>query len=138
MPREPLAIDLPMPMTGQAREVDDVLVEDFSKHPWAGLPVRFTLGAEDAIGQQGVDPNVEAVLPRRRFFDPMAAALVEQRRDILWSPENARRVTQILRAVTHRPEDAFASERAYLITRTAIRWLDPGPGEDACSTRPGG
>jgi uncharacterized protein (TIGR02302 family) len=129
--RETLTIDLPMPLTGRATEVEDVLVEDFSKHPWAGLPVRFTLSAEDAIGQQGAEPDIEAVLPRRRFFDPAAAALVEQRRDLLWSPENARRVTQVLRAVTHRPEDLIASDRAYLLTRTAIRWLVRGQAEGA-------
>jgi uncharacterized protein (TIGR02302 family) len=127
VPREPLAVDLPMPLTGRGTErIEDVLVEDFSKHPWAGLPVRLSLTAEDALGQQGHD-HAAATLPRRRFFDPVAAALVEQRRDLLWAPEaNARRVTQILRAVTHRPEDAIESERAYLLTRTAIRWLARG------------
>ena len=28
-------------------------------------------------------------LPARRFFDPLAAAVIEQRRDLLWSRENA-------------------------------------------------
>jgi uncharacterized protein (TIGR02302 family) len=124
-PRPPLEAELPLPMTGRAaRGIEDSLVEDFSTHPWAGLPVRVTLTAEDAIGQQGADADVEATLPRRRFFDPAAAALVEQRRDLLWSPENVGRVTQVLRALTHRPEDVFSSPRAYLLTRTAIRWLD--------------
>ena len=41
----------------------------------------------------------------RRFYDPMARALIEQRRDLLWSPENGRRVTQVLRAVTNHPEE---------------------------------
>jgi uncharacterized protein (TIGR02302 family) len=132
--RPALEIDLPMPMTGRATEIEDTLVEDYSKHPWAGLPVRLTLAAADAIGQQGADADIEAVLPRRRFFDPVAAALVEQRRDILWSAENAPRVTQVLRAVTHRPEDAFGSERAYLVTRTAIRWLARAQAEEALDT----
>jgi uncharacterized protein (TIGR02302 family) len=125
-PVEPpvLAIDLPMPLTGGgAPEIAETLVEDFTKHPLAGLPVRITLTAEDAVAQVGVAPEAEAVLPRRRFFDPTAAALVEQRRDILWSPENAPRVIQVLRAVTYRPEDTFDSDRAYLLARTAVRWL---------------
>jgi uncharacterized protein (TIGR02302 family) len=119
----PLRIDLPMPITGEGALVEETLVEDFSKHPLAGLPVRLTLTAEDAIGQLGSQPGVEVVLPRRRFFDPAAAALIEQRRDVLWSPENVDRVIQVLRAVTHRPEDVIDSERAYLLSRTAIRWL---------------
>jgi hypothetical protein len=129
LPRENLRIDLPLPLTGRATEVEETLVEDYSKHPWAGLPVRLTLTAEDAIGQQGAEPEVEVMLPRRRFFDPAAAALVEQRRDLLWSPENAPRIIQVLRAVTHRPEDVFASDRAYLLTRTVIRWLVRGHEE---------
>ena len=59
----------------------------------------------------------------RRFYDPMARALIEQRRDLLWSPENGRRVTQVLRAVTYHPEEAFDSPRAYLVVRAAIRRL---------------
>ena len=63
----------------------------------------------------------------RRFYDPMAQALVEQRRDLLWSAANGRRVTQVLRAVTNHPDDAFDSPRAYLVVRTAIRRLAQAP-----------
>ena len=59
----------------------------------------------------------------RRFYDPMARALIEQRRDLLWSAENGRRVTQVLRAVSNHPEGAFDSPRAYLVVRAAIRRL---------------
>ncbi len=130
-PRAPLSVELPMPMRGAGAEVEDALVEDFSKHPWAGLPIRLTLSAEDARGQRGATEAIEAVLPGRRFFDPLAAALVEQRRDLLWTAENARRVTQVLRAVTHRPEDIFPDGRAYLLVRTAIRRLARAQEEDA-------
>ena len=119
-----LAVDLPMPMTGDADALVETLVEDFSKHPLAGLPVTVRLVAEDAIGQTGTSATVEAVLPMRRFYDPLAQALVEQRRDLLWSTANARRVTQVLRAVTNQPERLFNSPRAYLVVRTAIRRLD--------------
>lgn len=122
-PREPLLVDLPLPMTRAAQEVTDTLVEDFSKHPFAGLPVTITLVAEDAIGQQGRREDITAVLPARRFYDPVAAALIEQRRDLLWTADNAHRVIKVLRAVTWRPEGAFDNERAYLATRIAIRRL---------------
>jgi uncharacterized protein (TIGR02302 family) len=121
--RPRLVAELPMPMTGIGEQVEETLVEDFSKHPWAGLPVTITLIAEDAIGQTGERAGLAAELPGRRFYDPLAAALVEQRRDLLWSVENGRRVTQVLRAATHRPDDVFDSPRAYLIARTAIRRL---------------
>lgn len=130
MPREPLVLELPLPMTGTGTEIEDILVEDLSKHPWAGLPIQLTLHAEDARGQQGSTERIATVLPGRRFFDPLAAALIEQRRDLLWTPENARRVTQVLRAVTHRPEDIFPDGRAYLLVRAAIRRLVQVQGEE--------
>ena len=52
------------------------------------------------------EPKVLA-LPARRFFDPLASAIVEQRRDLLWSRATGTRVAQILRAVSHRPEGLF-------------------------------
>ncbi|PZQ52357.1 MAG: TIGR02302 family protein [Rhodovulum sulfidophilum] len=122
-PREPMVIDLPMPMTGAGTEVQETLVDDFSKSPYAGLPVTLTLTAEDAVGQRGDSGPIATVLPGRSFYDPIAAALIEQRRDLLWSPANATRVTRVLRAVTYEPEGLFSSPRAYLMTRAAIRQL---------------
>ena len=126
----PLAADLPLPMTGGADALSETLVEDFSKHPLAGLPVTVRLVAEDAIGQRGESPALEAVLPMRRFYDPVAQALIEQRRDLLWSAANARRVVQVLRATTNLPEGSFDSPRAYLVVRTAIRRLDAAEKAD--------
>ena len=106
-PRETIAVDLPLPMTGAATEIAETLVEDFSEHPWVGLPVTVTLIATDAMDQEGRRDDIAAILPGRRFYNPMAAGLVEMRRDLLWSVENGRRVTQVLKAMTHRPDDAF-------------------------------
>lgn len=130
-PRPALTADLPLPMTGPGRDVNELLVEDFSKHPFAGLPVTLTLTAEDAIGQTGTAGGIAAVLPGRSFYDPVAAALVEQRRDLLWSAANAERVVQVLRAVTWRADDSFGSGRAYLVVRTAIRRLAAAVHQDS-------
>ena len=50
------------------------------------------------------------ILPGGRFFDPMARALMEQRQWLLWSKDNADRTTQMIRAISHRPDDVFRSE----------------------------
>lgn len=123
VPREPIRLDLPMPFTGSTSAIEEVLIENLSKHPWAGLPVKITLTAWDAAEQQGSEGPETMELPGRRFFDPLAASIVEQRRDLLWSPENADRVEKILKAVTYRPDDVFRSRKAYLVTRAAIRRL---------------
>ncbi len=133
-PQDPIVVDLPLPMTGAGTDIAETLVEDFSKHPWVGLPVTVTLTAEDAVGQTGMTEIAADSLPGRRFYDPLAAAVIEQRRDLLWSLENGRRVTQVLRAVTHRPEDTVGNAGAYLVLRTAIRRLDAAVKGDTLAT----
>ncbi|MFD1913297.1 DUF4175 domain-containing protein [Halodurantibacterium flavum] len=123
-PREPLILDLPLPLTGNRREFSEALVENLSEHPWANLPVRIRMVATDARGQEGETAATAMVLPGQRFFDPLAAAVIELRRDLLWSRDNGRRSAQLLRAITHRPEGFIRNERAFLLLRVAMRRLD--------------
>ncbi len=111
-PREAVTVPLPMPASGSRSEIEDAFIEDFSQHPWANLPVKIAFAVEDARGQEGATDDVPMVLPGRRFFDPMAAAVIELRRDLLWTRENAPRVGQLMRAISHQPEDAFRSTEA--------------------------
>lgn len=123
-PRDEIVVDLPLPFSGDRLSIADQVLEDFSDHPWANLPVSFTLSARDAADQTGVSEPVASLLPARRFFDPVAAAIVEQRRDLLWSRENGKRIAQVLRAVSHRPEGLIRSNTAYLRLRTILRRLE--------------
>ena len=43
-----------MPITGDRTDFTEDLIEDFSQHPWAHLPVRITLMAADAADQQTI------------------------------------------------------------------------------------
>lgn len=122
--REPLVYDLPMPIAGDRADFAEALVEDASKHPWANLPVKMTFEVTDGRAQTGKSDTVTLQLPGRRFFDPVAAALIELRRDLLWTRDNGTRVSQILHALTHRPEGLVRNERAYLMLSVAIRRLD--------------
>ncbi|WP_368040305.1 TIGR02302 family protein [Ruegeria atlantica] len=123
-PREDIKVELPMPITGDRADFNEDLIEDFSQHPWAHLPVKITLMARDAADQEGQSEPYAATLPARRFFDPLAAAVIEQRRDLLWTRENATRVSQVLRAVSHLPENLFRSDTAYLRLRVILRRLE--------------
>ncbi|WP_367647037.1 TIGR02302 family protein [Ruegeria arenilitoris] len=123
-PRDAVTVDLPMPIAGDRSDFTEDLIEDFSEHPWAHLPVKITLSAVDAADQVSESDVYRTDLPARRFFDPLAAAVIEQRRDLLWSRDNAKRVAQLLRAVSHRPEDVFRSETAYLRLRYILRRLE--------------
>ncbi|NBD30632.1 MAG: DUF4175 family protein [Alphaproteobacteria bacterium] len=123
-PREALIVDLPMPFSGDRAEFEESLIDDFSQHPWANLPVTLTLTVEDAVGQSGSSPAETVPLPGRRFFQPVAKAVIEQRRDLLWSKANAPRVAMVLRAVSHRPDELFNNETSYLRLRVTLRRLE--------------
>ncbi|WP_295534827.1 DUF4175 domain-containing protein [uncultured Thioclava sp.] len=118
--RPDLVYDLPMPITGSRADFTENLVEDAAKHPWANLPVKLTLEVEDGRGQTGTTGTQEMVLPGKRFFDPLAAALIEVRRDLLWSRANAGYDADLLRALTNRHEGFIKREEVYLMMRLVI------------------
>ena len=123
-PAKPVTLDLPLPMKRDRRAVRQTLVDDLSKDLLANLPVTMTFAASDAAAQTAHSQPLTTTLPGRRFFDPLAAALIEQRRDLMWNRQNAPRVVQVLKAVTHQPEGFFRNEKAYLRLRVLITQLD--------------
>jgi len=123
-PVEAVVLDLPAPITGDRADYTEILIDDLSKHVFANLPVAMTFTVTDAAGQTGTAEPLSVTLPGRRFFDPLAAALVEMRRDILWTRGNAPRTVQVLKAVTNLPEDLIRNERAYLRLRVVMRQLE--------------
>ncbi len=123
-PREALVLDLPMPRKGDRTAFEEALIDDVSENPFANLPVLVTLSAEDASGQTGTSAPLAMVLPGKRFFDPLAAAVIEMRRDLLWNRANAGRASDILKAVTFTPEGFIHNEKAWLRLRVAMRTLE--------------
>lgn len=119
-PRAEVIVPLPMPIAGDRAAFEENLVDDFSEHPWANLPVTVAMTALDAAEQQAQTAPMQMILPGRRFFDPTAAAVIEMRRDILWSRTNAKRTAQVLRAVSYLPEDAFRKQTTALRLRKMI------------------
>ena len=88
------------------------------------LPVKITLSALDAAEQTGTTTPQDLILPGRRFFDPAAAAVIEMRRDLLWSRANAPRIAQVLRAVSYRPDDVLRSATTALRMRKIVEKLE--------------
>ncbi|WP_375264319.1 TIGR02302 family protein [Planktotalea sp.] len=123
-PRESIVLDLPLPITGDRSDFSETLFGDFSEHPFANLPVTLSMAVQDAKGQTSEPYDYHMELPGRRFFDPMARALVEQRQWLLWSKTNGARTAQMLRAISHRPDDVFRSETAYLKLRVILRRIE--------------
>ena len=123
-PREDIVLDLPLPLTGSRQDFTETLIEDFDQHPWANMPVTFTFTAHDAAAQSGSAAPFGGALIARRFFDPLAASVAEQRRDLLWARHNGARVSQVLRALSHRPDEVFRDAGSYLRLRGILRRLE--------------
>ncbi|MGC8201581.1 TIGR02302 family protein [Aliiroseovarius sp. PTFE2010] len=123
-PRDDIVLDLPITISGTRADFTETLVENLSEHPWADLPVRLQLTVEDATGQVGTSAPVTVNLPGRRFFDPVAAAIIEERRELLWHADNVDRVSKVLRAIMYQPEDLFKDKGSYLQLRIALRRME--------------
>ncbi len=118
---DPITFDLPIPFNTDGTDFEETVIEDLAKHPWAGLPVVINLNVVDAAGNKAAIEPVYMAMPGKRFFDTLAAAIAEQRRDVLWNRTNIDRVDMILRTLTYLPEVGFPNQRAYLLVRAAIR-----------------
>jgi uncharacterized protein (TIGR02302 family) len=123
-PRAVIELRLPMPIAGDRSEFTETLIDNFSEHPWANLPVTLNMTVTDEADQMGAAVPEVIDLPGRRFFDPMAAAIIELRRSSLWNRDNAADVALLMRAVSHRPDDVFRSSTDYLRLRAILRQIE--------------
>ena len=119
---EPIELDLPLPLTGDVTTITETVVEDLSEHPWVGLPVIITIRAHDAAGQTA-EATARMPLPGRVFVHPVARALVEQRRDLAFSPDAAPRVWDVLEAVMIWPDEIFDDTAGFLAASMARKRL---------------
>ena len=103
---------------------------DLADSPWAGATATMVLTARDEGGNTGRSAPASVVLPARSFTQPLARALVEQRRDLVLDPDGRERIDTALDALTLAP-DVFAMPPAvFLGLRTAKTRLD-GAKDDA-------
>jgi uncharacterized protein (TIGR02302 family) len=99
----PPQINLPAPNVAE-NAPDTRSPVDLTNHPWAGARVTIKLRAKDEANQEGLSEAVSFTLPQRPFTNPLAKALVEQRRNIVLSPDDRKRVQTALDALLIAPE----------------------------------
>ena len=87
---------------------------DLSDHPWAGATVTMTLTARDEGGNIGVSAPVKLTLPAKSFTNPLARALVEQRRNLVLDPDHRDKVTLAIEAMQLAPDDFGVPPAVYL------------------------
>lgn len=105
---------------GAAGPGERMVTLDLQADPWAGLGVLARIIVEDGAGQIGVSEEKPLTLPTRRFFNPLARAVVEQRQTLAVSSEDWRRAGRSFDAVTMAPEVFFDRSTDYLLLRTAF------------------
>ena len=103
---------------------------DLADSPWAGGLALLTLAAKDEGGNEGRSKTVEVELPQRRFNDPLARALAEQRRLLVFDPSTSLRTRLALEALSLEPELFETPSSVYLGLRLARRILDKPQSEE--------
>lgn len=94
---------------------------DLSAHPWAGLPVMITLSARDDVGQQGLSKPAQMILPTRKFTQPLARAIIEQRQRLALDPQSVASVARFLDDFS-RDGDKYINDKTVYLTLRAAYW----------------
>ncbi len=119
---KPLEIKLPLPRR-RTRSGKAKVNRDVSKHPLAGSMVNLTLIATDDAGQSGRSETKQLTLPGRRFSDPVANALIEQRRILALDANQQTRVIGMLDAISTAPQFFIEDYTTHLAIKVAYRRL---------------
>jgi uncharacterized protein (TIGR02302 family) len=127
VPPPKLALRLPSTAngTGEASTTGDL-----SEHPWAGAQVVLNLKATSVSGKVGAGAPTTFALPQRTFHNPLARALVEQRRTLVLDPDHETpRVAKAIDALTIAPDLFQTPAGVYLGLRQAHARLADAHGD---------
>jgi uncharacterized protein (TIGR02302 family) len=126
------APEMPLSLPRRARGEPSAVrsVRDLTEHPWAGTAIDLQLVATDAAGQEGRSEALRVIMPQRNFLNPLARALVEQRRLIALDANAKPRVLGLMDAITLRPEDTFDNLSHYLGVMSARSRLQQARSDD--------
>ncbi|PKQ08177.1 MAG: TIGR02302 family protein [Alphaproteobacteria bacterium HGW-Alphaproteobacteria-12] len=113
-----IALSLP---ERRPRSATGATYAELTAHPWAGLPVTITLTAQDDKGQEGKSAPVNTVLPARNFTDPLARAIVEQRRRLALDPRSGLSVARFLDNFTQ-DADRYIDDKVVYLSLRAAYW----------------
>ena len=120
-------LDLPR---RSARDAKGTTSRNLSEHPLSGKRVKITLVAKDAAGQEGRSQPVEMVLPAKNFFEPLAAAVAEQRQVFALDANQLPYAIALNEALTIRPEETIPNLTHYLLLQSAAARMKLSRTED--------
>ncbi|SFP24006.1 TIGR02302 family protein [Mesorhizobium sp. NFR06] len=104
--------------------------KDLTEHVWAGSNIKLTLSVTDDAGHTATSETKTMVMPERPFANPLARAVVEQRRLLALDTNAKPRVLDLIDAITLRPEDTFDNMSNYLAIMSARSRLKLSESDD--------
>ncbi len=126
------APDIPLPLPRRrAKEGESKTSRDLTAHAWAGGRVAMTLTATDDAGQAGSSEAVEFILPERIFTQPLARAIVFERRRLAQDMNARRSVADMLDIITStHPEELIPDKAHYMALRVIYRMVSRNTAEE--------
>jgi uncharacterized protein (TIGR02302 family) len=124
------APDLPLALPRRGTK-EATTAKDLTEHPWAGQEVALTLVVTDANGKSGRSETKVMKLPERPFSNPLAKAVVEQRRILAFDATQRDHVRDMLSALMLRPEETIKNNAHFLGLVTIRTRLRLATGDDA-------
>ncbi|QKD01706.1 TIGR02302 family protein [Mesorhizobium loti] len=104
--------------------------KDLTEHVWAGNSIKLTLVATDDAGHTASSETKTLMMPERPFANPLARAVIEQRRLLALDVNAKPRVFDLIDAITLRPEDTFDNMSNYLGIMSARSRLKLADSDD--------
>lgn len=105
------------------KSAEQNVFQDLTAHAWAGLVVDMTLSALDQAGNRTESVKKTFRLPEREFAQPLARAVIEQRRKLMHDPDEHVPVARALSALTYYPKDLIKTTGVFLGIRHAVHRL---------------
>ena len=124
----PPRLTLPLPGT-QGGLGETKATVDLSKSPYAGLRARLILSDHDALAQKGHSQPVTLRLPQHPFTNPLAKAMVEQRRNLLLDADHPNAVGRAFEALLIAPDTFHTPDSAYVGMRHVVDALQRVPSD---------
>lgn len=125
----PPEMPLSLPRRGAAKKPVKA-TRDLTEHVWAGASVKLTLHASDDAGQEAQSETKTIILPEKPFTNPLARAVIEQRRLLALDANAKPRVLELMDAITLRPEDTIDNLSHYLALMSARTRLQMAGSDD--------
>lgn len=127
---ETLELKLPLPQLN-AKLLKASSFQDLTAHPWAGLDVEIRLVVRDALGQIGASAPLAITLPERKFFNPVARAIIAERKKLAQNPDKREDVARALNGLDSQPDAFDGDVTVFLALNFAWRRLLDGRIETA-------